>query len=81
MSQELLWLLVLPLVWWIGWSMAFRWMKIRLLVELNQLKKETAEAQKLVQSLQKTQEGWLQRESRLAMDRSLQSLRPKEQGK
>jgi len=56
-------------------------MKIRLLVELNQLKKETAEAQKLVQGLQKTQEGWLQRESRLAMDRSLQSLRPIEQEK
>jgi hypothetical protein len=78
-SKELLWLLVLPLVWAIGWSMAFQWMKIRLLVQLNQLKKKTSEAQLLVQGLQKTQEGWLQRESRLAMDRSLQSLRPKEQ--
>lgn len=81
MAKELLWLLFLPVVWLIGWSMAFRWMKIRLLVQLNQLKKETAEAHQLVQDLQKAQEGWLQRESRLAMERSLQSLRQQEQGK
>jgi hypothetical protein len=78
-SKELLWLLVLPLVWWIGWSMAFRWMKIRLLVQLNQLKKETLEAKALVIELQKSQENWLQRESRQAMEHSLRSLRPKEQ--
>jgi len=78
-SQELLWLLVLPLVWAIGWSMAFKWMKLRWMIQLNQLKEQTAEAQKLVQGLQKAQEGWLQRESRQAMERSLQSLRPKEQ--
>jgi hypothetical protein len=78
-SKELVWLLVLPLVWAIGWSMAFQWMKLRWMIQLNQLKEETTEAQELVQGLQKTQEGWLQRESRLAMDRSLQSLRPKEQ--
>jgi hypothetical protein len=78
-SKELVWLLVLPLVWAIGWSMAFQWMKLRWMIQLNQLKKETRSAQELVQGLQKTQEGWLQRESRLAMDRSLQSLRPKEQ--
>lgn len=79
MSQELLWLLVLPLVWWFGWAMAFQWMKIRLMVQLDQLKKETLEAKALVTELQKSQESWLQRESRQAMDRSLQSLRPREQ--
>jgi hypothetical protein len=78
-SQELLWLLVLPLVWWFGWAMAFQWMKIRLMVQLDQLKKETLEAKALVLELQKSQEGWLQRESRQAMERSLQSLRPREQ--
>ena len=54
-------------------------MKIRLLVQLDQLKKETLEAKALVTELQKSQENWLQRESRQAMERSLRSLRPKEQ--
>jgi hypothetical protein len=80
-SKELLWLLVLPLVWWIGWSMAFQWVKLRWMIQLNQLKEQTAEAQKLVQGLQKTQEDWLRRDSRLAMEHSLQSLRPIEQEK
>jgi len=48
-------------------------------VQLDQLKKETLEAKALVTELQKSQESWLQRESRQAMDRSLQSLRPREQ--
>jgi hypothetical protein len=77
-SQELLWLLALPVVWAIGWRMAMQWMKLRLLVQLNHLKKETAEAAALVSDLQKVQENWLQLESRKAMERSLQSLRPKE---
>jgi hypothetical protein len=78
-SKELLWLLVLPLVWWFGWAMAFHWMKLRLMIQLDQLKKETLEAKALVSELQKSQENWLQRESRQAMERSLQSLRPREQ--
>jgi hypothetical protein len=78
-SLELLWLLVLPLVWMIGWTMAFQWMKIRWLVQLNQLKKETRSAQELVLELQRTQEDWLRRDSRLAMEHSLRLLRPKEQ--
>ncbi len=79
MSQELLWLLVLPLVWAIGWSMAFQWMKLKWMIQLNQLRKETRSAQELVAQLKKTQEDWLQRESRQAMERSLQSLRQKGQ--
>ena len=78
MSVELLWLLVLPLVWAIGWSMAFQWMKLRWMIQLNQLKEQTAEAQGLVQDLQKAQESWLRRDSRLAMEHSLRSLHQKE---
>ena len=79
MSKELLWVLVLPLVWWFGWAMAFHWMKLRLMIQLDQLKKETLEAKALVFELQKSQESWLRRDSRLAMEHSLRSLRPKEQ--
>jgi hypothetical protein len=78
-SQELVLLLVLPLVWAIGWMMAFQWMKIRWMIQLNHLKKETRLAQELVLELQRTQEDWLRRDSRLAMDHSLRLLRPREQ--
>jgi len=52
---------------------------VRLMIQLDQLKKETLEAKALVSELQKSQESWLRRDSRLAMEHSLRSLRPKEQ--
>jgi hypothetical protein len=68
-------------VWLIGWLMAFRWMKLRLVLQLHHLKKETSEAKELVLELQKAQENWLQQESRRAQEYSLLLLHQREQGK
>jgi hypothetical protein len=48
----LLLLLVLPLVWAIGWAMAFQWMKIRWMVQLEQVRAQTMDLKKVTSQLE-----------------------------
>jgi hypothetical protein len=53
MSHLIVYLMFLPIVWLIGWTMAMNWLKLRLMVQLNQLKEQALSARELVEDLQK----------------------------
>lgn len=47
----LVWLLALPIAWLIGWAMAMKYLKLKTIVELNQLKKSLKNSHQLIEEL------------------------------
>lgn len=52
MSELLVWMMCFPVAWAFGWAMAMRWMKVRWLVQLEQVMVQTKELKKVTERLQ-----------------------------
>lgn len=52
MSQVWVWVMCFPVAWVFGWAMAMRWVKVRWLVQLEQVMAQTKELKTVTEKLE-----------------------------